>query len=189
MDSEETLRITVLRRLKEWQMGVSRFACETVCRVPSHQVRLAFLRLLRVQLGRRATVSRGCKLIKPGRIKIGDHTIIGPDVILDGRRGIVIGNNVSFSNEVAIWTLQHEVQSPTYEATGASVTIGDYAWLSFRSTILPGVTIGEGAVVAAGAVVTHDVPPYTMVGGVPAHPIAARETNLNYTLRGRRPFQ
>ena len=60
--------------------------------------------------------------------------------------------------------------------------IGDWAWLSFRSTILPGVTIGEGAVVAAGAVVTRDVPPYAIVAGIPARVVGERPRELDYDL-------
>ena len=65
---------------------------------------------------------------------------------------------------------------------GGAVTVGDYAWLSFRCVVLPGVTIGEGAVVAAGAVVTADVEPYTIVGGIPARRIGDRARGLTYDL-------
>jgi acetyltransferase-like isoleucine patch superfamily enzyme len=62
------------------------------------------------------------------------------------------------------------------------VTVGNYAWLASHCIVLPGVTIGEGAVVAAGAVVATDVAPYTMVGGVPARYIKDRNRDLRYTL-------
>ena len=65
---------------------------------------------------------------------------------------------------------------------GDKVTISDYAWLSSRTTILPGVTIGEGAVVAAGAVVTKDVADHAIVAGVPARVIGTRTANLEYRL-------
>jgi maltose O-acetyltransferase len=63
---------------------------------------------------------------------------------------------------------------------GGPVTIHDHAWISARAIILPCVTIGQGAVVAAGAVVTRDVPEYSIVGGVPAKPIGTRPKNLDY---------
>ena len=63
------------------------------------------------------------------------------------------------------------------------MSIGDRAWLSFRATILPGVSVGEGAVVAAGAVVTSDVPPYAIVAGVPARVVGERSPReLSYEL-------
>lgn len=119
--------------------------------------------------------------VRNGRnISIGDGSIIGMWVTLDGREGITIGKNVKFSSEVALWTLQHDYNSPTFATTGGPIVVGDRAWISFRATILPGVTIGEGAVVAANAVVTKDVEPYTVVGGIPARPRAKRTSDLSY---------
>jgi acetyltransferase-like isoleucine patch superfamily enzyme len=117
---------------------------------------------------------------RPSAITVGAGSIIGNDVILDGREGIHIGENVNFSSEVAIWTLQHDHVCPDFGTKGGPVTIGDRTWVSFRATILPDVTIGEGVVVAAGAVVTRDVQPYAIVGGIPARVIGYRERNLTY---------
>ena len=63
--------------------------------------------------------------------------------------------------------MEHDPQSPDFAIRGGPVVIEDYAWIGGRAVILPGLRIGEGAVVATGAVVTKDVPPYTIVGGVP----------------------
>ncbi|WP_370630610.1 DapH/DapD/GlmU-related protein [Mucilaginibacter sp. 21P] len=81
-----------------------------------------------------------------------------------------------------IWTLHHDYNSPDFAQAGAPVVIEDYAWVCSRAIILPGVTIGRGAVVAAGAVVTRDVAPYTVVGGTPAKKIADRNPDLVYNL-------
>lgn len=113
-------------------------------------------------------------------ITIGENTIVGLWSSLDGRSGITIGDHVNISSEVAIWTLQHDHRDPEFGNVGAPVVVGDRAWLSFRSTILPGVTIGEGAVVAAGSVVTKDVAPYAIVGGIPAKVIGERNRDLTY---------
>jgi acetyltransferase-like isoleucine patch superfamily enzyme len=96
----------------------------------------------------------------------------------------VIGQNVNFSAEAAIWTQQHDPQSATFEIYSAPVVVEDRAWISFRSTVLPGTTIGEGAVVAANAVVTKDVPKFTIVGGIPAKVIGSRNHNLTYKFEG-----
>jgi acetyltransferase-like isoleucine patch superfamily enzyme len=114
-------------------------------------------------------------------VRIGDHCAINARVLLDGRGGqIVIGDNVDIAQDTHIWTLQHDPHSDTHATLGADVTIEDYAWVAARSTILPGVSIGRGAVVAAGAVVTRDVPPLTIVAGVPARPIGERRSALCY---------
>ena len=102
--------------------------------------------------------------------------------MLDGRAGLTIGNSVNLSTGAWIWTMQHDVNDPQFAATKGAVVIEDYAWISSRTTILPGVTIGKGAVVAAGAVVTKSVAPYEIVGGIPAKKIGERDRNLTYTL-------
>ncbi|WP_454803358.1 hypothetical protein [Mucilaginibacter phyllosphaerae] len=81
-----------------------------------------------------------------------------------------------------IWTLHHDYNSPYFAQAGAAVTIKDYAWICSRAIILPGVTVGKGAVVAAGAVVTKNVADYSVVGGAPAKKIADRHTGLVYDL-------
>ncbi len=86
---------------------------------------------------------------------------------------IRIGNDVSFGPEVMILTTTHDIKSgsPGRRAVDQfvlPVRIGNGAWLGARCTILPGVTVGDGAVVAAGSMVTQDVPPNTMVAGIPA---------------------
>ena len=127
-----------------------------------------------------AKVYRWREVRNPKKITIGAGSIVGLWATLDGREGITIGKNVNISSESALWTLQHDHNSPTFATKGGPITIGDRAWISFRATILPGVTIGEGAVVAAGAVVTKDVPPFTIVGGIPAKVIAPRTDDLTY---------
>ncbi len=115
-----------------------------------------------------------CKFYDPWNIHIGHHTIINDSTFLDGRSGIFIGNNVSISRETCIYTQEHDTMSPSFDLTGGKVVIGDYAFIGARAIVLPGVTIGEGAVVAAGAVVVKNIEPWTIVGGVPARFIKKR---------------
>ena len=97
--------------------------------------------------------------------------------------GVIIGNNVDIAQETNIWTEQHDYNSPTYKPVCKEVIIEDYVWLASRVTVLPGVHIGRGAVVASGAVVTKDVPPLAIVAGIPAKIIGYRkEEALQYHL-------
>jgi maltose O-acetyltransferase len=130
----------------------------------------------------------GVRLFAPQRIQIGDHSVVHFDAILDGRSGLEIGNCVDIGIQSQIWTLEHDIDDPDYSTKAGKVFIHDYAIIGGRSTILPGVTIGKGAVVAVGAVVTKDVPSYTLVGGVPARYIRDRKQDLRYKISYRRYF-
>lgn len=88
---------------------------------------------------------------------------------------IAIGNHVAVAPEVCFLAAGHDHKQLNLPDTAASIVVGDYAWIGARSIILQSVTIGEGAVVAAGSVVTKDVPAYTVVGGCPARVIKERE--------------
>lgn len=109
-----------------------------------------------------------------GNIHIGTDTIIGEKATLDARGKIKIGNHVDIASEVMIYTSQHNVNAADFGAEYGAVSVEDYAFIGPRAIILPGVTIGKGAVVGAGAVVTKDVPPFAIVGGVPAKEIGER---------------
>jgi acetyltransferase-like isoleucine patch superfamily enzyme len=150
--------------------------------VPSHKVRIGTMKLLGMKIPWSVGLYTGCEIRNPKGIQIGKGTVIGNRCLLDGRRGIVIGEKVNISPEVFVWTLHHDYNDPGFVQIGDSVKIDNYAWICSRAIILPGVHIGEGAVVASGAVVTKDVEPYTVVGGIPAKKIAERNKNLNYNL-------
>jgi acetyltransferase-like isoleucine patch superfamily enzyme len=126
---------------------------------------------------------------KRKNIQIGNNSIINPYCLLDGRKyKIIIGDNVDIARGSMIYTLEHDPDSDYYEARGGDVTIEDFSWIGSRVIILPGVTIGRGAVVASGAVVTKDVPPMTVVGGIPAKFLKTRNSKLLYELKDTNYF-
>lgn len=161
-----------------------------VTKVPSYALRhFWYRRVVGVQLGEKSAVLMDVHLLIRGRprpdrpgISIGKHSVVNRQCVLDGRGGLWIGNNVSISPGVWLLTDGHDMHDPFFAETLAPIRISDYAWLGSRALILPGVTIGEGAVVAAGAIVTKDVAPYTVVGGTPAKPIGTRSRDLRYQL-------
>lgn len=118
----------------------------------------------------------------PRRLTLGRGSIVGRRCLIDARGGIQIGRDVNIGSETVMMTAKHRVQDPDFVDDYAPIVIGDRAWIAIRATILGGVTIGEGAVVAAGAVVTRDVAPYTIVGGTPAVAIGERTRDLRYRL-------
>jgi maltose O-acetyltransferase len=112
-------------------------------------------------------------------VRIGRNSRINRNCTLDARSPLAIGDNVSISPEVMILAGTHDVNDPRFapsEVGPWAVTIEDHVWIGSRAMIMPGVTVGRGAVVAAGAVVTKDVPPLTIVAGVPAKPIGMRDS-------------
>jgi acetyltransferase-like isoleucine patch superfamily enzyme len=176
------------RTLRRWRNGLSSVVCDVVGIIPIHRLRLLAYRAMGASISRRAIIYRSPEIRFPAGLRIGDGSVIGKNATLDCRRGISIGDRVNISSEVAIWTLQHDPQSPSFASVGAPVRIEDYAWVSMRAVVLPGVTIGVGAVVAAGAVVTKDVAPFTIVAGVPAQKIGERNRDIEYDLGQKIPF-
>jgi acetyltransferase-like isoleucine patch superfamily enzyme len=168
--------------IHKWLFAFLFITLKLIGKLPFHTIRIFSLRLFKAKIGIKVGLYRGFEVRSPWKLKIGSDTIIGHNALLDARKELTIGNNVNISNEVMIWTLHHDYNDPDFSNAGAPVVIEDYVWLCSRAMILPGVTIGKGAVVAAGAVVTRNVLPYTIVGGVPAKPIGTRTKNLNYNL-------
>ena len=110
---------------------------------------------------------------------IGNNTGIAQGAFIQVRGKVVIGNDVIFGPNVSIFSETHNFDDPTIPIhlqgeTRKGVTIEDGAWIGTRAVILDGVTVGRNSIVAAGAVVTKDVPDYAIVGGVPANPPRAR---------------
>ena len=156
---------------------------------PSARLRLLFYKwVMKIDTGKSVYILSGTWMDCRGNLKIGNNTVINQRCRLDNRGGIVIGSNVSISPEVHIITADHDVQDSMCVARTGKVIIEELVFIGSRATILPGVTIGKGAVVAACACVTKDVAPYTMVGGVPAKFIKERNKNLKYTTEYGRHF-
>jgi maltose O-acetyltransferase len=150
---------------------------------PSRWVRLAFLRRYMGAMGKGTGIQMGCRFLNARKVHLGERNVINFGCLLDGRRfQIRTGSDVSIGPEASILTLGHDPQSPDFADRGGDVVIGDRVWIGYRAILLPGVTIGEGGVVAAGAVVTRDVEPFAIVAGSPARVIGQRKHDLCYFL-------
>lgn len=156
--------------------------------IPFWAPRRMYLKMLRMRIGQKSFIMKDNYITKPNNVSIGDYTHVNRGCLLDARGGITIGNSVSISHQVRLLTGSHDPASATFRATYLPIKIEDYAWLGAGCTILNNVTIGEGAVVCAGAVVTKDVPPYTIVGGIPAKKIKDRPRGLHYRCIWEAPF-
>ncbi len=115
----------------------------------------------------------GVTIWYPYRIKLGSRVTINEFCYLSGYGNLDIGDDVLIGHRVSIVSSDHifEDTNKTIRSQGIrgkSVKISDDVWIGANSTILAGVTIGKGVIVAAGSVVTRDIPPFSIVGGVPA---------------------
>ena len=153
-----------------------------VGKLPVHALRVLVLKAWGADIGPGVTIYHGIEVRNAKGLSIGRNSSIGNDAILDARGTLTIGENVNLSTGVHIWTGQHDWPSTAFRYVSAPVTIGDRVWLSGRTTVLPGVSIGEGAVLAAGAVASADIAAHDLAGGVPAKRIGRRPVDLNYDL-------
>ena len=175
--------------MKSYIFNLFIFTLNSIMNIPFHCIRDIILMPLLGSRGKSVEICRSVEFTDPRKIHIGYNSTINKNVLLDGRGGqIIIGNCVDIAQECNIWTLQHDYNDPDYSAIGGNVIIEDYVWLASRVTILPGVRIGRGAVIATGAVVTKDVPSYAIMGGVPAKKIGERSHDLRYRLGDKRWF-
>jgi maltose O-acetyltransferase len=100
----------------------------------------------------------------------------------------MVGRSVNIGSGTSLQTGKHLIDDPEFAADFAPIVVHDMAWIAEGCRVLAGVTIGEGAVVAAGAVVAKDVHPYEVVGGVPATHIRMRTRPMDYVLTYRRSW-
>lgn len=132
--------------------------------------RRGLLRLIGMQVGRKVTGLKQCGF-ETKRVSIGDGSYINVGCWFEGGGRIDIGRNVFLGPRVMVLTSIHEIDSNGQAARApvfSQVRISDRCWLGARATIMPGVTIGEGTIIGAGAVVTHDCEPGAVYVGVPA---------------------
>jgi len=135
--------------------------------------------ILGIKIGKDTHIAMKC-YIKGNNIEIGNNTVVNRFTFLDGRVSLKIGNNVNISNYSYIQTLTHDPQDPKFKCLLGPVVIEDHVWIGAKATILTGVRLGEGSIIGAGAVVTKDIPPYSIAVGVPAKVIKQRNKNLTY---------
>ncbi|HTB51218.1 MAG TPA: acyltransferase [Ferruginibacter sp.] len=150
---------------------------------PSYTLRTFYLRkIIGISIGKNTSIHMGC-FFAGKNIVIGNNNVIARNCYLDGRVGLItIMNNVSIAPDTCIISLTHVVNSPTFETIAKDIIIQDYAWIGTRAMILPGVTVGKGAVLGAGAIATKELLPYSINVGNPAKEIGKRSEDLHYTL-------
>lgn len=168
--------------------GLNRY-CDFQCgRIPSHRIRnFMYRNIWLIDMAPKTVVYCGAEIRAGYNLTIGEGSIIGDNALLDARQKITIGKNVNFSSRVSIYTEDHDHGDPYFRGNCDSsyrVKIDDRVWIGPNVIILHSVHIGEGAVVAAGSIVTKNVPSFSIVAGIPAKVIGERKRDLRYNFDG-----
>lgn len=186
---KEALKKAVVR-VYNWWLDFKIFIVDMTGFCPFWFWRKFIYRLAGLKIGKGSKIHVFCRFFEPKNIEIGEDTIIGEYAFLDGRAKLKIGNHVDIASQVLIYNSKHDINDPEFKAKEYPVEIEDYVFVGPRAIIMPGKKIGRGAVVAAGAIVTHDVPPGKIVAGVPARVIGERKLKeFKYRLGRTRLFQ
>lgn len=141
---------------------------------PLHAWRAFLLCCSGAKLGRCCHVYPKAKIWAPWNLEIDDYATIADDVICYSMARIRLGKRVVVSQGVRLITGTHDYEGPQFQLVANPIEVGDYAWIAQEAFILPGVNIGEGAVIGARAVVTKDVPAWNVCAGNPCRFIKQR---------------
>ncbi len=159
-------------------------------RFPSYIFRKIILKYFyRMKLGKHTNVQLGVRIYAPWKIKIGSNCSIGHNSLLDGRRGIIIQDNVDVAGYVRLLTLGHDLDSVDYRTKGGSITVENDVSIFTGAYILPGLFLRQGSVVAANSVLTKNTEPWVIYAGNPAKKIRERKiSHLSYLHNYKRYF-
>lgn len=158
--------------------------------IPIHFIRKFFLRLFNNKIHKSSVILMHTRLLNFWNLQIEERSVINQYCVLDCRRyKIVIDYDTDIGPYTRIWTLGHKPDSATHELYGGDVVIGHHVWIASGVTILPGIIIHKGAVVAAASVVIKNVGELEIVAGNPAEVIKKRSNSLMYQLSYKPIFE
>lgn len=150
--------------------------------IPGSLHRRLILRVFGARIGKRVSIKPGVRIKFPWRLEVGDDSWLGEDVWIDNLAPVKIGANCCVSQESYICTGSHDWNATTFDLIVKPVRIEDYAWVAAQSTVSPGVTVGQGAVLALRSLATSDLAPWGIYQGVPARFVKERMVRLGHRL-------
>ena len=156
------------------RLALWRVAEKTLWLFPS-AFRIGLLRVFGAKVGRRCLICRGAKFYAPWNFECGDFVCVGPRAEIYCKGKVSIGSQVIVSQDSYICTASHDISSPMMNLLTKPIKIGSNVWIAAKATLLPGVEVGEGAVVGACAVVAKNVPAWSVVVGNPARVVKQRK--------------
>lgn len=160
--------------------AITLFGNIVINKIPSRHLRKWFYMIMGAHIGKNTFPCRRVEVLFPKGLKLDKGVAVGWFAELDARGGITVGCDTNISSHVKLITGSHDIDDPSFTADFKPIHIGHHCWIGTGAIILQGVNIGDGAVVAAGAVVTRDIPEFEVWGGVPAKCIRKRSKDLRY---------
>jgi acetyltransferase-like isoleucine patch superfamily enzyme/glycosyltransferase involved in cell wall biosynthesis len=178
------LGLSTLKRRARMQLALATVAALNAFSkaVPFHFPRRMVWACAGLKLSPQAVVHQGVQVLATKRLTVGAGSVLNRGTLIDNRCQVTIGCHVSIAHECRIYTTGHDYQSPDFRVSTKPVHIEDYAVLFAGAVVMPGVTVGRGAVVLPFSVVTKDVAPLSVVGGQPAVVRGQRAVSPNYKL-------
>ena len=142
--------------------------------IPGSPQRRLILRMFGARVGRGVTIKPGVRVKFPWRLTIGDHSWIGEDVWIDNLAPVAIGSHCCISQGAYLCSGNHDWTAAAFDLRTEQIRICDRVWIGARSVVAPGVTIGEGSILALGSIATRTTSPWSINSGNPAKPIKSR---------------
>jgi len=143
--------------------------------IPFSGFRRLLLQVFGARVGRRVVIKPGVRVKHPWLLSIGDNSWLGEDAWIDNLAPVSIGHDVCVSQAAYLCTGNHNWSDPAFGLIVKPIVLSHGSWIGARSTICPGVTVGEGGIAAAGSVVSHDIPPFEVHAGNPACFLGTRQ--------------
>lgn len=152
--------------------------------LPFHFYKRLICKIFGMNIGKRVSICSGVRFMSLANFSIGNNSVINRGCLIDNRKSIIVGSNVSIAEGVKIFTLGHNIDNNNFSLNGAEVLIEDHVCIFAYSMIMPGVILERGVVVYPGSIVTHKFHSLSVIAGVPAKFLRFRKCNLKYELDG-----
>jgi putative colanic acid biosynthesis acetyltransferase WcaF len=182
MSISATERDPYLRPSLSWSSRAGRFAWGIVYQLlfrwsprPMHAWRAALLRLFGARLGRDCHIYPGARIWAPWHLHCADVVAIADGAVVYNPAPVHLGSHSIVSQDAYLCGAGHDIDDPAFPMVSRPITIGRYAWICARAAVMPGITVGDGAVLALAGVATHHLEPWTVYAGVPARAVRTRK--------------